>query len=180
MEFSIIIFVGHGYSMNDETILECKPSRYDTEEIKEHELTCKGKRLIILDCCRRPEQNAIFGALNESMSYFASTERAISTRRAYEKLLGDCVPMNIIGYACEIGEIAGDSSLIGGYYSSSNSSIRKVSKQRYQKMQKNKYLGFPSVHEQAKVLVTEEEQNQHPQIKKTRGKVNYLPFVIKK
>lgn len=178
-EYSIIIFSGHGYfSKNDnETVIECQPGKTGDstdEDLIISRLCNNGKRLIILDCCRKPLDILLHEEAQANFSIITKSMR--STRAEYESIIRKCDRMNIIGYGCGIGEAAGDSSSSGGYYTYS---LLQGAKQFGKEMEKGRYASFPSVHTRASKIINKlRGSTQHPQIEKPRdGK--YFPFVIK-
>ena len=122
LDFSIIVFVGHGYSQgNKNTYAELRPSRneqdttndLDVEEFRE----VTQKRIVILDCCRKEwypilEHNTAIDWAEKSFSMLKNT------RDVYEQIVKGMPVMNLFLYSCDFGETSGDDSRSGGFYSS--------------------------------------------------------------
>lgn len=180
LDYSIIVFTGHGYSMDGDTYVELKPGRdkMDTSNdmcVDKFRLANK-KRLIIVDCCRSE-----LGPINESeemhkeilMKAFAQQ----NTRERYERQIQNTPLMNIIMYSCDLGETSGDDSRKGGYYSSALLKVCDDFGKKYLHKDGGWYLNAVAVHDLAVPLVKAKKEDQNPQIEKPRSEP-YLPFAI--
>lgn len=190
IEFSIIIFCGHGWhsTISNSSIFQLN----DSEQIDSLEFRAGGKkRIIIEDNCRKPYAEYITESVKKAfsaMSLSDSSQQQLNPelcKQFYNKTISECQEQIIIGQACDIAEVAGDSSSNGGYYSSSlikatetkvRDGIRTIDLSK-------SYLtfNFPSCHMDAIPLVRSLSGNkQNPQIEKPRfsNGENYLPFAV--
>lgn len=180
LDFSIIIFVGHGYSQYNRSYVELKPSIWqndttndmDTEEFRES--ACK--RIVILDCCRKEwvplfEHNAVVNRIEKSFSMYRNT------REIYESVIEEMPIMNLFLYGCDLGETSGDDSRRGGYYSSALLDVCYQKAQEYRHKQERYYVSAVQAHELAIPLVKKKKYDQNPQIEKPRSEP-YLPLAI--
>ena len=173
LDFSIIIFTGHGYSQNEETFVELNSEEgMSVTAFKEN----GKKRLVIVDCCRK--EWFPVSELNEA--YFFHREKSFfelkNTREIYEDYIRAADVMNIVMYGCDLGETSGDDSKKGGFYSSSLLKICTEFAETNKELKKY-CLTAPLAHERAKVLVKRLKIDQNPQIEKPRmGK--YLPIAV--
>lgn len=174
MDYSIIIFSGHGYSnINGETIIELSN---DGDEYSENILK-STMRTVIIDCCRklwiptRLEKRADFMNLYESTGHSRLRELA---RIKYEDYIKNSNGMPVVMYSCSSGECANDNSELGGDYS-------------YQLLKAgNRFVGNTSedvldvveAHYIAKTELEKMNHTQHPRICRARSG-NYYPFAIK-
>lgn len=155
MEFSIVIFTGHGYSRKENTYIELKPANNYVNDMCVDELREPNqKRIIIIDCCRK-ELNLTSGINESYMAHFGkSFSRVLGTREIYERRIRMLDVMNIVMYSCDWNETSGDDSRKGGYYTSS---LLKVCTE-YVENEKCKldscYFSAVEAHENAKVYVT--------------------------
>lgn len=175
LDFSIIVFSGHGYSQGTKTFLELQP--VGDNDIEVNDLECSGhKRIIITDCCRKP-----WYPMEERADYafehvLESVNELFNTRAFYEQKILEADTMNVVTYSCDLGEVSYDDSRLGGNYSSALLHVATSMEK------KNEYGLYESaniveVHNKAKVIVTRKESDQNPQITKPRtGK--YLPFAV--
>jgi hypothetical protein len=191
IEFSIIIFCGHGWysTKSNSNIFELNDSKEQIDSLK-FRLGAK-KRIIIEDNCREPYAEYITESLSKAFSTTAlsgSKSQQISPaecKKYYNNKILECPEQIIIGQACNIGELAGDSNSTGGYYSGS------LLKQTLDKAKEDlktidlsksfKTYNFPSSHTNAIPLVrTRSGNKQNPQIEKPRltDANNYLPFAV--
>lgn len=180
LDYSIIVFTGHGYSMDGDTYVELKPGkdkkdRSNDLRVDEFRLANK-KRLIIVDCCRSELQ-----PIDESEEvYMENLMKAFSqqkTRERYERRIQDTPLMNIIMYSCDFGETSGDDSRNGGYYSSALLKVCNGFEKKYMYSENEEYLSAVDVHNLAIPLVKAKKEDQNPQIEKPRSEP-YLPFAI--
>jgi hypothetical protein len=190
IEFSIIIFCGHGYysKKSDSNIFQIN----DTEEMDSLEFRSGTKKCIVIeDNCREPLSEYVTEHLVKAFNYkalFDSISPQIDPelcKRYYNKRISECPDQIICGQACDIGEFAGDSSSRGGYYSSSliNQTVKTVEEDLRTIDLKNKYkiFSFPKCHDLAIPKVRSLSGNtQNPQIEKMRNLTSkqYLPFAI--
>lgn len=190
IDFSIIIFCGHGWhsAVSNSNIFHLN----DTEEIDSLEFR-KGakKRIIIEDNCRKKYRTYI----NESFSKAFSVEALYDDKRQqpnpeqcklyYNKRISNCPEQIICARACNVDELAGDSSVFGGYYSSSllkqTVETVEVKLKTIDLSQNYCIFNFPSSHNNAIPLVKKlSNDKQNPQIEKPRvtDSDDYLPFAI--
>ncbi len=174
IDYTMIIFCGHGYSHKGETILELKTD----VEVYAHSLKNGAKkRTIILDCCRKNAE-----VINESIIHEFSARiakqgmDAMSARRFYDESILNCANGIIVTYACDLDETAGDDSRNGGYYSSS---LIKSAKSWSESIHYYKsYKSVVEIHEQAAELTKRKSGYlQNPQIEKPRSSP-YFPFAV--
>ena len=174
IDYTLIVFCGHGYSFGDQTILELKSECEIPEKLLRNNYK---KRTIILDCCRKQANN-----INESIihEFAAAIEKrdidGIEARRYYDEIISSCDNGIVVAYACDLNETAGDDSRNGGYYSYSLlQSATKWSEEFHY------YKGYKSIvemHQRASILTREKsEYQQNPQIEKPRS-CPYFPFVV--
>lgn len=116
-DYSMVIFCGHGYSCEGETIVQLRKG-YDYRSSSFRSFA--NKRTIILDCCRVIAK-AIPSELYEmAHSYFQKRSMDnITARLFYNELLKRCPDGLVVMNACSLGETAGDDEEQGGYYSHS-------------------------------------------------------------
>lgn len=189
MDFSIIIFCGHGFysSHSESNILELKKSeRIDSLDLRKN----SNKRIIILDSCREVHPEYLTDSIQKAKMFSASFETLTKLnpqdcKRYYNETINECSKQTIIAYAADINELAGDSSSKGGYYTSSLlkesrkwvdnniSSVDLTSKYRTCSFPASHDLSIPSVQK-----LSGGEQN--PQIEKPRipSGTKFLPFII--
>ena len=188
-DFSIIIFCGHGWysSISKSSIIDLNiKESIDSNELR----STTGKRIVILDSCRKvyPEyivENLIKArALLESTSQFSKLNPE-SCKYYYNKKISECPNQLLMAYASDINELAGDSSTNGGYYSSSllKSSIDWVEKSIKEVDLSKIYSSgsFALCHLNSIPQVTKiSGDKQHPQIERPRqaNVKDNLPFVI--
>lgn len=190
IEFSIIIFCGHGWysTISSSNIFVLNES----EEIDSLELRMGGKkRIIIEDNCRKPHAEYITESLKKAFSAITLLEERqqqlnpILCRYYYNKTISECPEQIIIGQACDIDEVAGDSSSKGGYYSSSlikATEGKVMARMKTIDLNKNySVFSFPYCHNDAIPLVLSLSGNkQNPQIEKPRlsERETFLPFAV--
>lgn len=180
LDFSIIIFTGHGYSNNEKTYIELKPADNTLNDLCVDNLRINDKkRIIIVDCCRK-ECN-LLSNMNESFAEIIekSNSSRVDTRALYEGYIRNADNMNIIMYSCDWGETSGDDSRKGGYYTSSLLKICKEYLEQNNRALSSGYLSAVEAHEKAKPYVKKLKNDQNPQIEKPRSG-EYLPFAVVK
>ena len=173
IEYTIIVFCGHGYSYQDDTIIELTK---DTGIYADSLKSGAKKRTIILDCCRVGAE-----IINESIihEYSAKIEKRAmdwyESRRYYNDIISQCSNGVIVTYACDLDETAGDDSRHGGYYSAS---LLKSAQSWYEAQYFRSYASIVKIHENA-IEPTREKSGykQNPQIEKPRS-TPYFPFVV--
>lgn len=190
IEFSIIIFCGHGwYSTISNSNIFCIN---DNEEIDSLEFRNGArKRIIIEDNCRKPHAEYIKESFSKAFSAVALSDskgqrlNPEECKIYYNKKITDCPEQLICAMACDINEVAGDSSSKGGYYSSSliKETIRTAESDLNSINLSEKYrtYSFPNCHNKAIPLVLSLSGNkQNPQIEKPRlnDSNEYLPFAV--
>lgn len=173
--YTMIIFCGHGYSYQDETILELKNGC----EVYAYSLKNGAKkRTIILDCCRERAKsidNSIIHNLFESIEKRAVD--GINARKYYNELISKCSNGVVVTYACDLNETAGDDSRKGGYYS--YSLLQSARQWAEQSTFTESYQSIVTAHEQAaKITKVKSNYEQNPQIEKPRS-TPYFPFVVR-
>ena len=191
IEFSIIIFCGHGYySTTRESNILCLNDKEET--INSLDLRKNyNKRIIIEDNCREKVKEPLLESLQKAFSatqIFDSGGKfpnPVECKRYYNEWIQNCSKQLICAMSCNIDETAGDSSSRGGYYTSSllksaTDSAKDITK-KIDLTKKYKILSFPECHNKAIPLVIAlSGGQQNPQIDKPRIPVGepYLPFVI--
>lgn len=178
LDFSIVIFTGHGYSNEGKTYIELRSASDSENDLCVEELKeTKQKRIIIVDCCRK-EWKPI-SELNES--YMAHIEKSFTrvsdTREIYENRIKRLDVMNIVMYSCDLGETSGDDSRKGGYYTSSLLKVCAEYIEKNSNVIDSCYLSAAEAHEKVKIYVTKLKADQKPQIEKPRSR-EYLPFAV--
>ena len=176
-DYSMIVFCGHGYSNQyDETILELRKD----EELPASELRgpC-AKRTIILDCCRK-KWAPIKEPLMESRAFELSHAKGLSlpeARRFYEEKIAAADSGLVVMYACALGEVAGDDSQKGGYYSYSLRRAALEWADQYHTCADA--LDVASAHTRASIYAGGlSADHQHPQIEKPRTRGTLFPFAV--
>lgn len=178
LDFSIIMFTGHGYSKDENTYIELVPSSSLYNDMCVDELKqADQKRIIIVDCCRKKLEPT--SEINEA--YLEHVDKSFSmtrdTREIYEELIRRLDVMNIVMYACDWNETSGDDSRKGGYYTSSLLRVCSEFIEECRRSSKSLYLSAPGAHEMSKPYVKRLKSDQNPQIEKPRSGP-YLPLVI--
>lgn len=189
MDFSIIVFCGHGFysSQSKSNILELNMfERMDSLYLRNN----SNKRIIILDSCREVHPDYLTDSLQKSKMFSASFDtlsklNAQDCKRYYNETISECSKQTIIAYAADINELAGDSSSKGGYYTSS---LLKESRKWVDNnilsidlSSKYKTCSFPASHDLSIPSVQKlSGGDQNPQIEKPRIPTSekYLPFII--
>lgn len=188
IEFSIIIFCGHGwYSTISESNIFCIN---DTEEMDSLEFRKNAKkRIIIEDNCRKPHAEYLFESQLKTFSALSDSKKQLlnpeECKLYYNKQISDCPEQLICAMACDINEVAGDSSSKGGYYSSSliKETVNKVESDLNSINLSKDYIvyKFPTCHVNAIPRVQQLSGNkQNPQIEKPKfpNSNDYLPFAV--
>lgn len=191
IEFSILIFCGHGWysTVSNTSIFELNDSKEQIDSI-EFRAGAK-KRIIIEDNCRKPHKEYINESLIKGFSAMALSDghrRQVNPEECkilYNQKITSCPQQIIIGQACSVGELAGDSPTNGGYYSGSllKQAVRtaEADLQSIDLSKSYKTYSFPSSHNNAVPLVQSLSGNtQNPQIEKPRvsDANDYLPFAV--
>lgn len=181
LDYSIIVFSGHGYSRDGQTYVELKPGEDDDDycnDIPESEFMNSGRRLIILDCCRK---NIPLINLDESVSEQFAKHFAMerSTRKTYESTLLNSAKINTILYSCSLNEYSQDDERSGGVYSYN---LVKSACQLYDSLDAGKYYPATAAHNLASKEVTKisnNTQNPAKKIPRISSKEKLPPFTIK-
>lgn len=171
MDYSMIIFSGHGYANEfKETVLELSPYG---DECKAKELVA-ARRTVILDCCRkvwrpsRLQKRAATDALFES----AESVSVARARRMYEEEIEKSDVSPVVLYSCNIDECSQDDSSRGGVYSWHllNEAVRWDGVEP---------LDVVQAHEKAAENMDQDRLQQHPQICKCKWMyAHYYPFAL--
>lgn len=188
--FSIIIFCGHGWysTISKSNIFHLN----DSEQIDSLEFRVGAKkRIIIEDNCRKAHAEYLSENFMKSFSGAAAMLEGRlhlnpeQCKIQYNKRISECQDQIIIGQACDINEVAGDSSSKGGYYSSSlikaaeNKILAELKAMNFYSMSKT--FGFPICHSDSVPLVQSlSGGTQNPQIAKPRMvyPTEFLPFAV--
>lgn len=191
IEFSIVIFCGHGWysAKSNSNILVLNDAKEEMDSLELRAMA--NKRIIILDSCREVHPEYISEDITKSLSAKALFERERSVlnpeecKKYYNQSIAKCPKQIINGYACRLNEVAGDSPVFGGYYSSS---LIKASKdwsetnRKIMDLSKNYSVApFPTCHDGSIPMVSRLSGNtQNPQIEKPRvsDTESYLPFAV--
>lgn len=191
IEFSILIFCGHGWysTKSNSNIFTLNDSNEEIDSL-EFRVGAK-KRIVIEDNCRKPHDEYISESLIKGFSAVALSDgyrRQVSPEQCkiyYNNKITSCPNQIIIGQACNIGEVAGDSSTNGGYYSSSllKQTVRtaEADLQSIDLSKSYKTYSFPLSHNNSIPLVKKlSGDTQNPQIEKPRvaDANDYLPFAV--
>ena len=186
IEFSIIIFCGHGfYSTQSQSNILClsKSERLDSLDLKEN----FRKRIIILDSCREPHDEYLF---EDEISAFSADILKAEKQRLdaeackfyYNKKIENCTDQAITLYGCSIGELCNDDSQLGGLYSSNLLKAAKdwVSTKLETINLREEYNTLPisSCHQNAVPgVIKRSAGKQNPSIEKPRT-TDILPFCV--
>ena len=175
IDYTMIVFCGHGYSYKDETILELKK---DCEVYANSLKNGAQKRTIILDCCRKEAKSIDESILHEYASRFDKRAMdGMSARKYYDELISLCSNGVVVTYSCDLNETAGDDSRKGGYYS--YSLLQSARQWAEQSTFTKSHQSIVTAHEQASNLTKiKSNYEQHPQIEKPRS-APYFPFVVR-
>lgn len=175
IDYTMIIFCGHGYSYKDETIIELKN---DCDVYADSLKNGAIKRTIILDCCRKGAKSIDESIIHEYASLIQkSTMDGMSARKYYDELISSCPNDVVVTYACDLNETAKDDSRKGGYYSYS---LLQCARQWAEQSTFSKsYQSIVTAHEQAaKITKVKSNYEQNPQIEKPKS-TPYFPFVVR-
>lgn len=175
VDYSMVIFCGHGYSRCDGTTMVEFRKGYDYDSTKFN----RGarKHSVILDCCRVIWNEILEHA--ESNIYFSkSAEQAISrvdARLRFDSAIAQCPNGVVALYACDENESAEDDSRNGGVYSAA---LRSTAISWSKKHLPEKTMSIVAIHNIAAEKVRSLTDNrQNPQIIKPRTSP-YFPFVV--
>lgn len=187
IDFSIIIFCGHGFYSTDteSTIINLNDQNelFNSDDFKFY----TGKSIIIIDSCRVESTITEATIILEQRTFAKAglVSDPEGCKRLYNNRILECDEQVIISYSCDIGEKSYDNSSLGGFYSSRG--LLNVTKElvranpltpRMISEDKCFIFSFPKCHELARPRVQSLSGNkQNPQIEKpTNG--TYLPFAI--
>lgn len=183
-DYFLIVFCGHGYYYNDDTIWELGSG----EELPLTNLRSwvrHTRSLIICDCCRvKPRKEPVMESFNSRTIMFSEggtiRDRNVA-RMLYNKAIRDTdEKISTIGYAASEGESAGESSK-GGYYSHSLLKAASAkSKSSHSLMSRSTKIiaSFIECHNIADPMVVKlSNEEQHPDYSTGRY-ANQLPFVL--
>lgn len=173
IEYTIIVFCGHGYSYENDTIIELnKDCGYNSNSLKNG----ANKRIIILDCCRVVSNYLMHEKIYEYASAIKkSVIDSISARLYYDELIQKCSKGVVVAYSCDMDETAGDDSKNGGYYSYS---LLQAARGFAEKSIYKSHESIVSVHNKAAESTKfKSGGTQNPQIEKPRS-LPYFPFVV--
>lgn len=179
-DYFLIVFCGHGGSLNQETILELD----NNEDLPLNTLFSWVKHtrnLIILDCCRvAPEMEPIMESLNTRIRMFSeggSLTDNLRARSEYNKAIkATNSRISTIGYAASLGEAAGETSK-GGFYSHSLlKAAAQVANESSAVETTATFLECHNIAESAVIRLSRDEQ--HPDYYAKRLD-NQLPFVVR-
>lgn len=117
-DYSMAIFAGHGCQLNAHSppTISIQPG----VDISSGRLKSGApKHTLILDCCRvHPKINLHLESMTKSAS-FAEQMNGSKCRTYYDLHISNCHEGTVVLYGCSDGELSGESSTEGGYYSSS-------------------------------------------------------------
>ncbi|WP_029545263.1 caspase family protein [Selenomonas sp. AB3002] len=116
MEYSIVVFSGHGGSLGRQTILALSE---DCEDVISETEFVKVGRTVILDCCRAPfgkEEVQIKKASRPVFDSWSGITREMA-RSMYDEAIRQCVGQAVVLYSCSHGQFSEDISGVGGVYS---------------------------------------------------------------
>ena len=175
VDYTMIVFCGHGYSYQDETILELKK---DCEVYADSLKNGAKKRTIILDCCRKGAKSIDESIIHEYASLIEKRAMdGMSARKYYDELISLCHNGVVVTYACDLDETAGEDSRKGGYYS--YSLLQSANRWAQQSTFTKSYQSIVTAHELASNLTKiRSNYEQNPQIEKPRS-TPYFPFVVR-
>lgn len=179
-DYFLIVFCGHGGSLNQETILELDKGE-DLPLNTLYSWVRHTRNLIILDCCRvAPDMEPIMESLNTRIRMFSeggSLADHARARNEYNKAIkATNSRMSTIGYAASLDEEAGETSK-GGFYS--HSLLRAaaiVANETSTSETTATFLECHNIAEPAVIQLSKDEQ--HPDYF-TKRLPNQLPFVVR-
>lgn len=121
-DYSLVFFAGHGYHSNQRgsTILHVNAR----EDMNSLELRIGAqKHLLILDCCRkREDEKRLLKSAMESMTFDSARQQTLNPaecRRYFDKEIALCDGGIVVMNSCAVDETAGEDESSGGYYTSS-------------------------------------------------------------
>lgn len=179
-EYFMIVFCGHGGSLDEDTILELN-NKDDLPLSKLYSWVSHTRNLIICDCCRvAPTIEPITESHIIKTKMFSkdiSRTNIIKARMAYHKAIRlTDYTISTIGFAASLGEKAGE-SVKGGYYSYSLLKAAAAAVRNPNFVEDT--ITFLDCHYMAESAVEHLSRGrQHPDYYTTRDK-NQLPFVVK-
>jgi len=120
-DYSFVFFAGHGYHsiQRNRTVLQINAREtLDSLELR----VGAQKHTLILDCCRKPEDERRFAkATMESMTLDSARRQTLNPsecRQYFDKVISDCDGGIVVMNSCSINETAGENESDGGYYTS--------------------------------------------------------------
>lgn len=178
-DYSLVLFSGHGYhSSNRRSTIVCL--RND-EEMDSTELRAgASKHSLILDCCRVVAKTTL---AEDALAKMDAMARSLSTsqcRYYYDQAISECPTGQIILFACDVDETAGDDSRRGGYFAYNLIDVAETWAENNTTDLSKRYatLRVPRAHDRACEAVQRLTSNrQNPQIEKPRTEP-YFPFAI--
>jgi hypothetical protein len=121
IDYSLIFFAGHGYYSNQRksTVVHINSNEtLDSLELR----TGAKKHSLILDCCRKREDERLLESFIKSMTLdfaMSQTLNPLECRKYFDKAISECDNGIVVMNSCSINETAGESESKGGYYTSS-------------------------------------------------------------
>lgn len=176
VDYFLIVFTGHGYSVGADTYLELSPGNdCKVEDIRVW--SYKTRCLLISDCCRMPlyGQGGRLPSVPNIIKESDQSDHRKSCLEIYNRCIME-VPMGTftIGYAASLGESAGDTSK-GGIYSATlfDEARKLISLAKTHPSTKDIVYSYSLVHTMA---VDNMPKSQQPCIETQRGP--QFPFVV--
>jgi len=179
--YVFIVFTGHGWYSKERgsTILQLsKGQDFDSAELRRGAL----KQTVILDCCREIHTSALLSKMVLENAKIALKIHPDRCRRYYDQRIVECENGLVMLYSCSRGEVSGDDSERGGYYSYNLiEDVRRVA--NYVDIDTNNgnysICSVVQAHEQTEESVSKiSGGRQHPQIEKPRTDKHCFPFCI--
>lgn len=171
VDYTFVVFCGHGYAWKEETILELSKNN----EINANYLKLGAKkRTIILDSCRKEEYplKSILEHQGIEKSFVADAAIA-NSRRNFDNALTRCVDGIVLINSCAYNETATDLDKYGGLYC-----YNYIKYAAQYPLSSNQYLTVVGVHNATSEIVRENSAgNQNPTIEKPRT-MPYFPFAV--
>ena len=171
-DYVIVLFSGHGYEADGETILTIN---WQGEEIALNELmNLSPRQLLILDCCRVDMESLEESIILEEIEAMLSLSRN-PIQKAYEERILDSIPQKIVLQACDEGEPAMDSRM-GGIYAQYLLDATQIALDKSH----SPFITVGSAHRRAVSLMRQDpDVDQHPRIQQPLcGLYRRLPFAI--
>jgi caspase domain-containing protein len=172
-DYSLVVFSGHGGvgKSDNRMYAELKNGGFDVHGFK----TNAKRQTLILDTCRtifeQPEKKSLIKALMESDFGHVSNARQI-----FDAHLEACEEGLIVVYSSKVGQASGETSISGGFFSSS---LLKAGKNWGKSTGTSPVLDFQNAFESAvKIMNATYLTLQDPEIEGGRRK-NYFPFAIR-